>query len=86
MDILHHIFLARIDGALIPIVMFLCATLIVITAILKGKGPSRENAQSREETKTIQELYAQCNRLAERIEALETILMEQERKNKSESQ
>ncbi len=74
--------IAYISGNMIPIVMFICGTLIAITAILKGKSPPKDNPQSREEAQTIQELYKQCNRLAERIEALETIVLEQERKPK----
>lgn len=81
MDLLPIQF-AYLSGNMIPIVMFICGTLIAITAILKGKSPPRDNPQSKEEAQTIQELYKQCNRLAERIEALETIILEQERNQK----
>lgn len=74
--------LAGIDAHWIPITMFVCGTLIAITAILKSKSPARDNAQTKEEARTIQELHTQCNRLADRIEALETIILEHERQKK----
>lgn len=85
MDFIPDLFLARIDGTLIPIVMFICGTLIAITAILKGKSPPRDNPESKEEAQTIQELYRQCTRLADRIEALETIILDREGKPKPET-
>lgn len=84
MDFINAFFMARIDGTLIPIVMFICGTLIAITAILKGKSPPRDNPESKEEAQTIQELYKQCNRLADRIEALETIILDREGKSKTD--
>jgi phage shock protein B len=84
MDLLIPYSFAYISGNLIPIVMFICGTLIAITAILKGKSPPRDNEETKEEAETIQELYKQCNRLADRIEALETIILEQERNRKSD--
>ena len=84
MDFINALFMARIDGTLIPIVMFICGTLIAITAILRGKSPPRDNAESKEEAQTIQELYKQCTRLADRIEALETIILDREGKTKTD--
>lgn len=69
------------DPLLIPIVGIICGTLVAITAIILGKKSKSDDDQV--ETKTIQELYSQCNRLADRIEALETIILENERKHKS---
>lgn len=66
----------------VPIVAICCGTLLALVAILKGKGPRKEGPEDNAETRTIQELYVQCNRLADRIEALETIILEQERKQK----
>lgn len=42
-------------------------------------GPAKQN-QADEETKIIQDMYATMNTLEDRVESLETILMERERK------
>lgn len=78
------LYLARVDPIWVPIVMFICGTVIAIVAILKSKNPAQDSPQSREEARTIQELHSQCNRLANRIEALETIILEHERQKENQ--
>jgi phage shock protein B len=83
MDTLFQPFLAMPDPFLIPIVAIICGTLIAITAIIRGKSPPSDQPEDEEASRTIQEIYSQCNRLADRIEALETIILENEKRNKS---
>lgn len=58
----------------VPVV---CGTLIALAAILRG-GSKKNERQEAEETRLIQELHQGMNRLEARIEAIETILMDQE--------
>jgi phage shock protein B len=55
---------------------------IVIKAIRAWKGiPSEQNPQLQtEETRLIQELYQGLSKMEERVEALETILLDRQRK------
>ena len=80
MTLLH---IASLDPMMIPITGILCGTAIAITAIILGKKSEEDKKGDADESQTIQEIYTQCNKLADRIEALETIILEQERKRKS---
>jgi phage shock protein B len=48
--------------------------------ILKGTAPGQSQRLSTEETKLMQELYQGLARMEERVEALETLLLDRERK------
>ena len=48
--------------------------------ILKGTAPGQNQHFSTEETKLMQELYQGLVRMEERVEALETLLLDRERK------
>jgi phage shock protein B len=50
--------------------------------IWKGISPEQSKQLQAEETKLIQELYQGLSRLEERVEALETILFDQDRKER----
>ncbi len=50
--------------------------------VLKG-GQSRPSGDSDDETRMIQEIYQGMSRLEERIESLETILLDREKKEGS---
>ena len=50
--------------------------------ILKGNSSRQSKQLQAEETKLIQELYQGLARLEERVEALETILFDQDRKER----
>ena len=78
------------EGAIIVGIVFsgivLClaiigGTILMGIKIAKG-GISRKSQQSRsEDAKMIQEMYQGVTRMEERVEALETILLEKERKD-----
>lgn len=55
---------------------------IIIAAlkVFKGDGSGRSRDQDMEETRMIQDMYQGFRKMEQRIEALETILLERERK------
>jgi phage shock protein B len=61
----------------------LCVTFLVLYSMRRGKGKKRSSEEA-EETKLIQEMYSDLTDLEERIETLETILIERERQRKKE--
>ncbi len=63
----------------IPIVGILCGTIVELAKMLRRGEGRRAGAQSEEETRLIQQMHRQLERMEERIEALETILIERER-------
>jgi phage shock protein B len=79
----------ELTGLLIVFIIFgiptLCVTFLVLYSMKRGckKGNSKSEA---EETKLIQEMYSDLTDLEERIETLETILIERERQRKKEDQ
>jgi phage shock protein B len=56
------------------------AGLVWALRALKGNAAPRSKALQAEETKLIQEIYQGLSRMEERVEALETLLLERERK------
>jgi len=78
------------EGAIIVGIVFggivLCLAIIGVTILMGIKiakgGFSRKSRQSHtEDAKMIQEMYQGLTRMEERVEALETILMEKTRKD-----
>ncbi len=64
----------------IPIVAILCASLVQLARILQaGSGRVRRD-QSEDETRLVQHIYEQLQRMEQRIEALETIVVDTDRK------
>ncbi|UCG12069.1 MAG: phage-shock protein [Deltaproteobacteria bacterium] len=52
------------------------ATVLIAARIIKGEGPRRDKPQQTEEARTIQEVHQGLSRMEERVEALETILLD----------
>ncbi len=63
-----------------PFVAVIGGLLIVALKILRGSSSRQSRQLQAEETKLIQELYQGLSRIEERVEALETILFDQDRK------
>jgi phage shock protein B len=63
-----------------PFVAIVGGLCIKALKILKGTAPGQNQRFSTEETKLMQELYQGLARMEERIEALETLLIDRERK------
>ena len=76
-----------IGGVLIFVALILGVLGAIIVAILKilrsPKGRATD-AGDPEETRLIQELYQGLERMEQRIEALETILLEREQRSKEQ--
>ncbi|MCC5833476.1 MAG: hypothetical protein JJU20_01970 [Opitutales bacterium] len=64
----------------IPII---CVTLIVLAKILKGSGSGSNASGNAEDLKILTELNRNLNRMEERIEALETIIIERQKSKNS---
>lgn len=63
-------------GSLIALATLICGTVLVIIKTRRGN----RGAGDSEETRIIQELYQNLERMEERIESLETILAESQEK------
>ena len=66
------------------IIFFVVFPVIIIFAVksIKGGGPSKSKGVADEETRMIQEIYQGLLKMEDRVEALETLLLEKERKEK----
>lgn len=53
-----------------------CAAIILVIRIVKGGLSPEQKEEKNEEARMIQEIYQGLSRMEERVEALETILME----------
>ncbi|MFH0785333.1 MAG: phage-shock protein [Pseudomonadota bacterium] len=73
---LSIITVAIVFGSLIALATLICGTVLVI---IKTRRSNRGAGDS-EETRIIQELYQNLERMEERIESLETILAESQEK------
>ncbi len=63
----------------IPILVILGVIFLIALKILKGKSSGGGQQNSVEETQLIQDIHHGLQRMEQRIEALETILLEAER-------
>lgn len=54
--------------------------IVVVFKLLKDRGQQSATDEYTDETRMIQEMYRSLSRMEERIEALETLLVEQEEK------
>ena len=70
---------AIVFGSLVLIPAVIGATIVVSIKLLKG-GTSRKDQA--EDSKIIQEIYQGLSRMEDRVEALETILLDREKKDR----
>jgi len=74
---------AIIFGGSVLALAIIGSTILMAIKILKG-GISRKDQQiQNEEAKIIQEIYQGFSRIEERVEALETIILDRERKDRT---
>lgn len=64
----------------IPVI---CVTLIVLARILKSNGGGNASSTASEDLKTLREIHRNLSRMEERIEALETIIIQRHKKSNS---
>ena len=67
----------------IPLAAIIGGVLLAALKILKGNWGERGGASDVEETRLIQELHRGLNRMEERVESLETLLMEKSDRRKT---
>jgi len=73
-------FVAIVFGGIILALAIIGSTIVMIARVLKG-GISRTSQRfETEEAKMIQEMYQGFSRMEQRVEALETIILDRERK------
>ena len=74
---------AIVIGGIILALAIIGSTVLMAIKILKG-GLSRKGQRLQaEETRMIQEMYQGLSRMEERVEALETIILDRERKDRA---
>lgn len=74
-------FLAIVFGGSILILAIIGSTILMALKILKG-GLTRKGRQNEsQEARMIQEIYQGLSRMEERVDALETIIIDHERKD-----
>lgn len=62
-------------GVAVLILLALAFAISTIVRAFRGGGRKRSRAEEAEETEMIQEIYHGMNRMGERVEALETLLL-----------
>ncbi len=76
---LNIIIVAIVFGSIIALATLICGTILIIVKTRTNR--SSGGAADSEEARTIQEIYQGLERLEERVESLETILMENQEKD-----
>ena len=78
------IIVAIVFGGIVLALAVIGSTILMGIKIIKG-GVSRQGQRSQsEETRMIQELYKGLDRMEKRVETLETILIDIEKRNQSQ--
>jgi phage shock protein B len=68
---------AIIFGSIVLVPAIIGGTIVVSIKLIKGKSSRKDQA---DDSKVIQEIYQGLSRMEERIEALETILLDREKR------
>ncbi len=68
-----------IFGSIVALAALICGTILIIIKIRSTRGP--HGASDHEEAKVIQEIYQGLTKMEQRIESLEIILIERQKKN-----
>jgi phage shock protein B len=74
---------AIVFGGLVLALAIIGSTILMGIRIAKGGFSRKGQAYQADESRMIQELYQGLSRMEERVDALETILLDQERKGKT---
>lgn len=70
-----------IFSGIILALLIVCGTILMIIRMRQGGISARARNDQNEEAKMIQEIYTGLSRMEQRVETLETILMEQKGKD-----
>ena len=74
---------AIVFGGLVLALAIIGSTILIGIRIVKGGFSRKGQAYQADETRMIQELYQGLSKMEERVDALETILLDQDRKGKA---
>lgn len=74
---------AIVFGGMVLSLAIIGSTILIAVRIIKGGVSRRGQACQTDETRMIQELYQGLSKIEERMDALETILLDRERKGKT---
>lgn len=77
------IIVAIVFGSLLLMVAIIPGTILVAIKLIKGGISRTDRKQQAEETKMIQEIYQGLTRMEERVESLETILLDRDGKERN---
>jgi phage shock protein B len=69
-------------GVVLIVFAFISGTILMAIKLIKGGASSKGQKANADEARMIQEIYQGMARMEERVESLETILMERERARK----
>ena len=72
---------AVVFGSITLWVAIIPVAVLMIIRMLKGGGAKKSQASAEQETRMIQELYQGLSKMEARVETLETLLMEKQRKD-----
>jgi phage shock protein B len=72
-------FFSLVFGFVFMVLLLLASLAFAIFRTIKGSGKNRSE-ESEDEARIIQQLHQQLTRMEERIESLETILLERDKK------
>jgi phage shock protein B len=75
--------LTIIFGSIILCLAIIGSTILMAIKILKGGVSRKEQGIQAEEAKKIQEMYQGLSRMEERVDVLETIILDHERKERA---
>ena len=74
---------AIVFGSIILILAIIPVTILLVIRLFKGGLSRTDRKMQAEEAKMIQEIYQGLSRMEERIETLETILLDREKEDRS---
>jgi phage shock protein B len=80
---MHEILIVTIVfGGIVLALAIVGSTILMAIKILKGDVSRKGQKHQAEETRMIQEIYQGFSRMEERVEALETIILDHKRKDR----
>ena len=74
----HVLIVAIVFGSVVLIPAIIGGTILLSIKLLKGKTSRKDQA---DDSKVVQEIYQGLSRMEERVEALETILLDREKRD-----
>ena len=74
------IVVAIVFGSILTLAGLLCGTVLVLARMRRGTKNGPDTGGNSDESKLIQEIYRGLSKMEERVEALETLLMDRHRK------